>query len=279
MLQMDTLNCPNYTSTEYWDSWAANWNGEIISSIDEDINGVVTAALSAHCPSGPESFSVDFGCGVGLYLPSLAATSANVFGLDISRKLLARARADCDKRGLANVRLKRADLGTCDVRKMNIENIAHFAVCANVLISPEPCTRRSIVANLSACLKPNGVALFVVPAARSARLIEKAHGVWLAERRRRRIKACKEDERPETTSAADAKKGIFRRDDVRTKHFREAEIKKLLLKYGLETVEVSRVEYSWYTEFSDPIDILEECFDEVPFDWLIVTRKVPKDVA
>eukprot|EP00603_Paraphysomonas_imperforata_P011612 CAMPEP_0114485706 /NCGR_PEP_ID=MMETSP0104-20121206/20090_1 /TAXON_ID=37642 ORGANISM="Paraphysomonas imperforata, Strain PA2" /NCGR_SAMPLE_ID=MMETSP0104 /ASSEMBLY_ACC=CAM_ASM_000202 /LENGTH=469 /DNA_ID=CAMNT_0001661839 /DNA_START=53 /DNA_END=1463 /DNA_ORIENTATION=+ len=299
ILQMDTLNCPNYTSTEYWDSWAGNWDGEIISSIDEDINGAVKDALARYCPTEPTSFSVDFGCGVGLYLPTLAASSGSVLGLDISRKLLARAREDCDRKGLTNVRLKRADLGTCDVRKLNIENVANFAVCANVLISPEPCTRRSIVANLAASLQCHAHALFVVPAIRSARLIENAHGVWLAERRRLRIKASKEDETPEASSAAerrrlriksskedetaeassaaDAKRGIYRRDNVRTKHFKEAEIKKLLRKYRLEVVEVSRVEYSWYTEFDDPVDVLEEYFEEKPFDWLVVARKLPKE--
>lgn len=277
MLQMDTLNCPNYTSTEYWDSWAANWDGEIISSIDEDINGTVKDALSRYCPTEPTSFSVDFGCGVGLYIPTLASSSGSVLGLDISRKLLARARETCDRKGLSNVRLKRADLGTCDVRKLNIENIANFAVCANVLISPEPCTRRSIVANLAASLQSNSYALFVVPAVRSARMIEKAHSVWLAERRRLQIRPSKEDETPEVSSAADAKRGIFRRDKVRTKHFREAEIKKLLRKYRLEVVEVRRVEYSWYTEFDDPVDVLDEYFDEKPFDWLVVARKLPKE--
>jgi len=277
ILQMDTLNCPNYTSTEYWDSWAGNWDGEIISSIDEDINGAVKDALARYCPTEPTSFSVDFGCGVGLYLPTLAASSGSVLGLDISRKLLARAREDCDRKGLTNVRLKRADLGTCDVRKLNIENVANFAVCANVLISPEPCTRRSIVANLAASLQCHAHALFVVPAIRSARLIENAHGVWLAERRRLRIKSSKEDETAEASSAADAKRGIYRRDNVRTKHFKEAEIKKLLRKYRLEVVEVSRVEYSWYTEFDDPVDVLEEYFEEKPFDWLVVARKLPKE--
>lgn len=273
-IQMDALNCPNHTSTDYWDSWAADWTGEIISSIDDDLNGVIKAAIETYCTSGPSSLALDFGCGVGLYLPSLAERSESVLGLDISRKLIAIARKDCEARGYSNVRLKKTDLGTCDIRKMNLENIATFAVCANVLISPEPCTRRSILANLAAAVKPDGHVLLVVPATRSAQLIERAHGVWLAERQRLRLKTEKCDELPETSTVGDAKRGIYRRDDVRTKHYRQKEICKQLQKVQLEVVKMEKVEYSWRTEFDTPVDILEETFEEKPFDWLVIAKRV-----
>ena len=272
-IQMDALNCPNHTSTEYWDNWAGNWTGEIISSIDDDLNGVILRAICKYCVRGPSTLTLDFGCGVGLYLPALAEASEAVLGLDISRKLIALARQSCEKHGITNVRLKRADLATCDTGKMNMVNIATFAVCANVLISPEPVTRRSILNNLSAAIKPGGYLLLVVPASKSARLIEKAHGIWLAERKRLKLKTNKVDERPETSTAGDAKRGIYRRDDVRTKHFREKEICKQLTEVNLSVVEVNRVEYAWLTEFDPPVDILDECFDEKPFDWLIIARK------
>jgi 2-polyprenyl-3-methyl-5-hydroxy-6-metoxy-1,4-benzoquinol methylase len=146
----------------YWDTWAKDWNnGEIISSIDDDFNGVVKEATAKYCTfaGGPSSLSLDFGCGVGIYyLPSLASTSEQVLGLDISRKLIVPARSDCEARGLTNVQLKNADLGTCDIiPKLNLKNVATFAVCTNVLISPEPCTRRSsIIYNLYAVMKPGG---------------------------------------------------------------------------------------------------------------------------
>ena len=273
-IQMDTLNCPNHTSTDYWDNWATDWNGEIISSIDDDLNGVIKIAIAKYCSTGPSSLALDFGCGVGLYLPYLAERSESVLGLDISRKLIAIARRSCETRGFTNVRLKKTDLGTCDIRKMKMENIATFAVCANVLISPEPCTRRSIIANLAAVVQPEGYVLLIVPATKSARLIEHAHGIWLAERHRLRLKTEKSDLRPETSTNGDVKRGIYRRDDVRTKHYREKEIRSQLQKVKLEVVEVQRVEYSWLTEFDAPVDILEECLDEKPFDWLVIAKRL-----
>lgn len=273
-LQMDTLNCPNATSTEYWDTMGLNWEGEIMSSIDEDVNGLIKKCLNTYCTSRPSSLAVDFGCGIGLYMPSLCARYHNVLGLDISRRLIARARSDCQKKGIENARFKRADLGTCDVRKIGIEGAADMAICANVLISPEPETRRSILRNITQSLRTDGHLLLVVPACRSAVLVQEAHPVWLAERRRRKIKAAnKAVEYPEATNAADERRGIFRRDGVRTKHFRGREVRKLLHQSGLEVVLLERVEYDWSTEFQEPTAVLEEKFHERPFDWIIIARK------
>jgi SAM-dependent methyltransferase len=273
-LQMDTLNCPNYTSAEYWDTMGKDWEGEIMSSLDEDVNGVIKQCLDNYVSSRPSSLAVDFGCGVGLYVPSLSTRYENVVGLDISRRLIARARRDCENKGITNARFKRADLGTCDISKIGLSNAADLAVCANVLISPEPQTRLSILANVAATLRPDGYLLLVVPACRSALLCQEAHGVWLAERRRLKVKAHKKsDEFPEATSAADERRGIFRRDGVRTKHFRASEVRGLLEQHALEVVTMDRVEYDWLTEFKAPVDILNKKFNERPFDWIVIAKK------
>ncbi|CAE7264441.1 unnamed protein product [Symbiodinium microadriaticum] len=273
-LQMDTLNCPNYTSTEYWDKMGKDWRGEIMSSLDEDVKGVITDCLNKYCVRRPGSLAVDFGCGVGLYVPSLAARYDNVLGLDISRRLIGLARQECENKGLVNVRFKRADLGTCDIRKLGLECAADLAVCANVLISPEPDTRRSILRNAAASLRTGGYLLLVIPATRSAILCQQAHPVWLAERRRLKVRpARRTEECPEASCSADERKGIFRRDGVRTKHFRNQEVCKMLEAHSLELVMRSRVEYDWGTEFAAPVHVLEQTFEERPFDWIVIARK------
>ena len=274
-LQMDALNCPNYTSTEYWDTMGKNWTGEIMSSIDEDVNGIIKHCLDNYCARSPGSLAVDFGCGVGLYIPSLAARCENVVGLDISRRLIALARKDCDRRGLTGVRFKRSDLGTCDIRKLGLEGRVNLAVCANVLISPQRETRRAIMHNVVGSLQKGGHLLLVIPAVRSALLCQQAHSVWLAERHRLRVRPCKGVvEYPEATTPADERRGIFRRDGVRTKHFRQAELRKILAAHMLELILLDRVEYDWLTEFQGPVDILEKTFAERPFDWIAIARKV-----
>jgi hypothetical protein len=32
---------------------------------------------------------------------------------------------------------------------------------------------------------------------------------------------------------------------------------------------------SWLTEFDAPVDVLEECLDEKPFNWLIIAKRLP----
>ena len=45
---------------------------------------------------------------------------------------------------------------------------------------------------------------------------------------------------------------------MRTKHFRDGELRKLLERAGFdEVVAVRRVEYGWHTEFPDTLDALE----------------------
>lgn len=276
-LQMDATNCPNCTSAEYWDTMGKDWEGEIMSSLDEDVNGVIKECLVKYSTAKSSSVAVDFGCGVGIYVPALSTRFENVIGLDISRRLIARARSDCAAKGIFNVRFKRADLATCDIQKIGLANAADLTVCANVLISPEPHTRNSILSNATATLRPDGYLMLVVPACRSAQLCQEAHGVWIAERRRLKVKPYrKRDEFPEATNVADERKGIFQRDGVRTKHFRASELRTLLGKHALEVVVIDRVEYDWLTEFKAPVDILYQKFDERPFDWIVIAKKVSK---
>mmetsp|Transcript_3498 Transcript_3498/g.7345 ORF Transcript_3498/g.7345 Transcript_3498/m.7345 type:complete len:159 (+) Transcript_3498:876-1352(+) len=149
-----------------------------------------------------------------------------------------------------------------------------MGLCANVLISPEPCTRDAILRAIVACCKPGASILILVPALRSITLTRTLHTRWVTERRRRRLRPSPL-EMQEPRNAADAKRGIFCLDGVRTKHFTVVEMQDIIKQYGLELVEHTRVEYSWETEFDEPTDFLEE-MSERPFDWLFVVRKLER---
>ena len=235
------------------------WDLEIHDSLSEDCGGVVQAAIAEFCPKSADAAAIDFGCGVGKYLPLLAQHTARVVGLDISRRLLAVARKSCDAEGCAErVRLQRADLGLdTQVERLGLPRVA-FAICVNVLISPEPVTRDAILGNVAAALLPGAHLLLVVPAVRSALLSQRARRLWFSERRRRGVKARPAFDPCEATSAADEAAGVYRREGVRTKHFRQAELRTLLRRAGFdEVVAVRRVEYGWHTEFPDTLDALE----------------------
>jgi len=53
--------------------------------------------------------ALDFGCGVGRVLIPLAARCSGVTGMDVSASMLAEARANCERAGVANVELLLAD--------------------------------------------------------------------------------------------------------------------------------------------------------------------------
>ena len=48
------------------------WDDEIHDSLSEDSGGVVQAAIAEFCPKSCDAAAIDFGCGVGKYLPLLA---------------------------------------------------------------------------------------------------------------------------------------------------------------------------------------------------------------
>lgn len=67
-------------------------------------------------------------------------------GLQVGRRDLAR-------KGIKGVALKQADLANVDLTKKGVPT-ADLAACANVLISPEPCTCKSMLDNIWSELLP-----------------------------------------------------------------------------------------------------------------------------
>ena len=74
----------------------ADYDGEIQSTIDEDRNGTIHQYMDKGCQLAQESCpsasagvtAVDFGCGVGKWIPALVERCKFVEGIDISRRLL-----------------------------------------------------------------------------------------------------------------------------------------------------------------------------------------------
>jgi SAM-dependent methyltransferase len=267
-MQMDN-KLPNWTSQEYWDRCATDWNGEIQNTMSEDMDGVLVSTLEEHLQAGDKC--IDFGCGVGLYLPELAQRCKRVIGIDISRKCVEVARKRCLDEGHMNVTLRKGDLANIDLRKKGIPD-CDMAVCANVLISPEPTTRMSILKNIHTNLRPGGRLMLLVPAVESAKLCWKTHIEWVKHVRENKLPLKPEDEAPEERNLIDTRAGVYRRDGVRTKHFKGQELRTALKKIGFTVVSLDKVQYAWSSELSEPTDFLSSPY---PFDWLaLCTRNV-----
>ncbi len=78
----------------------------------------VLASIRSHVDAdfAPAS-ALDFGCGVGRLVVALAKTCQRVVGVDVSDHMLAEARAQCESRGLTNVRFVKGDDDLSQVRE------------------------------------------------------------------------------------------------------------------------------------------------------------------
>ncbi len=307
--QMDAGGAPNVTSVEYWDKVADAWQGEIHNSLREDTGRVIQTALDHFAQGAP--LVLDLGCGVGNYLPSIAFRALKCVGVDISPQCVTVARRMAAMRGLRNVTVKVGDLGRFDLGAHGL-GPASCVVCANVLISPEPVTRREILCTIYRALQPpecapasahasagtpeiawgavsagartravgdedgenpGGALVLVVPAAESGKLVQARHREWVERRRRRKLRRIR-GETPEETCDEDEAAGIFRRCGVRTKHFSKPELLATLQQFGFEVIRIQQVVYKWDTEFEPPTSWMGAPY---PFDWLATARRVRVD--
>ena len=166
-----------------WDSVASNYD-VVLDNLQGDLYGVLTARLTEVCDgvrrdraesegqggtAAAAVVAVDFGCGAGKWLGALAARCDHVVGIDISADLLQLASAACSAASLNDTLLVQRDLGErwplvisgsagSAGAAMRVEGgvwpRADVAVCANVVMSPDPLTRRFQLENLAACLRP-----------------------------------------------------------------------------------------------------------------------------
>ena len=159
-----------------WNAVAAQYDSCVLDNFTIDLNGILTTRLSEVCDSmkavdGTKGLSaVDFGCGAGKWLPALADRCETVLGIDFSVELLRAAQSSCLAAGLQQdqVRLLLRDLGEpwptvvlssprCDTALQRVVSgacpRADVAVCANVVMSPNPRTRGVMLQNLSQSLR------------------------------------------------------------------------------------------------------------------------------
>lgn len=244
----------------HWNRIAPSYNHEIFDVFQSDKKKKLPRYFRKH--SGLTKTAIDFGCGNGKSFPYISPLFKHIVGLDISKGLLAQAKA----RGYPNIDLKQADL----TKKNLALPSADFAFCCNVIMFPVIEKNHQMIKNIHKALKKGGTALIVLPSLDSAlfsswRLIDLYR---------------KEGVKPEDIPASEFHyfkgtkrelvQGIVHIDGVPTKHYSASEINVIFKEAGFTVTKVEKLEYDWNTELSDPPAWL---LDPYPWDWLVECKK------
>ncbi len=116
------------SAARYFDENAADWDRIRTLHVAEN---EVEAAVLAHLGPGPFGDILDIGTGTGRLLDVLAPRAERAIGLDLSREMLALARANLDRAGHKNCSVRQGDLyalpfGADSFDAVTIHQVLHF---------------------------------------------------------------------------------------------------------------------------------------------------------
>lgn len=153
----DTAAPPPIDMAAYWNDVAGHTWTELADLMDQELAELGLAAMDALAPVAGETI-VDVGCGCGqtsLQLAGRVGPKGSVLGIDISRPMLALAKARAEAAGAAQVRFVEADAQTYGFEAGSADGLfSRFGW----MFFPDP---PAAFANLRRALKPGGRVGFV----------------------------------------------------------------------------------------------------------------------
>jgi SAM-dependent methyltransferase len=247
----------------YWDKVATNYNDEIFDVLKNDRKKLVVNQIKKFSSRGHSA--IDFGCGIGKFLPYLSAGFKKVLAVDLSPICISQAKSVSSH--LDNISFLTIDLSN----PKNKLPKADFALCVNTLLTPSIILRNRILDTIINHLQQGSHLVLVVPSLESAlltdfRLIEwnlqdgmKPHAAV-----RSGVPVYKKPNEPRL------REGIAVISDVPTKHFLKEELIALLERRNMKIKDMHKLEYPWNTEFDNPPRWMQSPY---PWDWLFVSQK------
>ena len=209
-----------------WNEQADAFESEVCDIADEEIGDELKQLVAVVRPSPRTSVLVDLGCGLGSFILKFGNRFQQVYALDFADRILARAKQRCA--GMPRIEWLAMDMGRAAER---IGPIADLLVCLNVITSPSVARRNLLWANVSACTRPGGHALIVVPSIESHTMVE-----------------TRASRRPGHTTILPDADGVVLREETPQKHYTEEELVSTGERHGFRLKRVVRVPYPWSTE-------------------------------
>ncbi|MDR3415524.1 MAG: class I SAM-dependent methyltransferase [Nevskia sp.] len=236
-------------TAQYWDRVAASWDEHIMSSLHEDVSGNISALIAGAATTHRRI--LDYGCGIGGYLPLLSSQFEQVVAVDSSRACVRRARALAT--ALPNVTVCLPG----QLPRRGAQRLFDVVLMANVLIQPQEAQRAKILGLALEHLRLGGVLLLVVPSVES---------VHLSEAVRRAYTQHRNSAYSATAGARGFDPGLIAIQGRPTKHYSADEITVLLASRRLAVNDILRAEYSWRSEAFEGLD---RRIERRPWDWVV----------
>lgn len=240
---------------DYWDRISKNYEDEVLSVFDNDLQGIVEEKIAAAGVAHPEGRAADIGCGIGRFTPVLADTFCEVEGCDFTPVGLKQAKARCRAKG--NVRFYQLDLTRDSFPFEPVE----FVFCVNVLIMPALDMRTRAWWNVANQVVSGGTLLLVVPSYESFQM-EYYHRLKSRLNDGETTTSAIRNSIEEKATAADMRMGVVQLDGVRTKHYLKEEVVAMVRARHFEIQEVAKVTYPPQNDS-----------EFATWDWLVVAKR------
>ena len=243
---------------EYWDETLQNYDAEVVSVYDFDVDRVVSKLILQLARTCGNHSAADMGCGVGKFTQLLSSVYRRVESCDFSLEGLRLTRERCSGPKHININYHHIDL-TSDPSPFNPVNLV---LCINVLMMPSLDERLRGWRTVINQVRHQGHLLLVVPAVES--ILMERH--WEIENQLDGGSSCRKslkDTLPEHSTAMDFHQGVYIIDRARTKHYLKAELEAILEEHQFTIQQIHPLRYrrKGHAEMLDT------------WDWLILAER------
>lgn len=246
---------------KYWNTVAEHYESEVFSVLADDSKSLVTQTIKKY--GTPSRTAIDLGCGIGYFLPYLNKYFGKVHAIDFSENCLQQARKNTET--LDDIEYWCEDMSS---PKIQIPK-ANFILSINSVISQSLTVRNGIFRSIGKLLKRNGHLLLVVPSLESSLFSDYQQIKWNLKSGMRPANAVQAGF--SNNEYKHIHQGVRDVGGTATKLYLKEELVSIVTSLGMKINQISKIEYSWSTEFNHPPRWMNDLY---PWDWFVLARKV-----